>query len=64
MANFYPIINWYYQKKMSQTNNVVVIKAISHKLARASYYVLRDQVTYDEKRLFGGKAEPVKGVGS
>jgi len=58
----YPIINRYYQKKMAQTNMVVAIKALSNKLARASYYVLRDQVTYDERKLFGGKAEPVKGL--
>jgi transposase len=47
---------------MSQKNTIVAIKAISHKLAQASYYVLRDQVMYDEKRLFGGKAEPVVGL--
>jgi transposase len=61
---YYPAINRYYQKKLSQTNNVVAIKAISNKLARASYYVLRDQVVYDEMKLFGGKAEPGSGVGS
>ena len=27
-------------------------KAVSHKLARASYYVMRDGVDYDEARLF------------
>ncbi len=47
---------------MSQKNKVVAIKAISHTLARASYYVMRDQITYDEKRLFGGKEEPGKGL--
>jgi hypothetical protein len=59
---YYPIVKHYYQKKMSQKNNIVAIKAIRHKLARASYYVLRDQVMYDEKRLFSGKAEPVVGL--
>ena len=59
---YYPIINRYYQKKLSQTNEAVAIKAISNKLARASYYILRDQVAYDEKKLFGGKAEPVEGL--
>jgi transposase len=49
---YYPIVNRYYQKKMSQKNNVVAIKAISHKLARASYYVMKDQAIYDEKKLF------------
>ena len=49
---------------MSKTNMTVAIKAISNKLARATYYVLRDQTVYDETKLFGGKAEPEKGVGS
>jgi len=61
---YYPIINRYYQKKMAKTNMTVAIKAISNKLARATYYVLRDQAVYDETRLFGGKAEPMTGVGS
>lgn len=61
---YYPVINRYYQKKMAKRNMAVAIKAISNKLARATYYVLRDQVTYDEMKLFGGKAEPVGGVGS
>jgi transposase len=59
---YYPIVNRYYQKKLAQTNKAVAIKAISNKLARASYYILRDQVAYDEKKLFGGRAEPVEGL--
>ena len=61
---YYPVIDRYYQKKLSKTNKAVAIKAISNKLARATYYVLRDQVAYDEKKLFGGKAEPVTGLAS
>ena len=48
---YYPIVNKYYQRKVSQTNKIVVIKAISHKLARALYYVMKDQVAYEERRL-------------
>jgi len=59
---YYPIVNRYYQKKLSETNEAVAIKAISNKLARASYYILRDQAIYDEKKLFGGRAEPVSGL--
>jgi transposase len=59
-----PIIHRFYQRKMSQTNQAVAIKAISNKLARASYYVVRDQVAYDATRLFGGRAEPVVGLAS
>jgi len=59
---YYPVVNRYYQNKTAKTHKIVAIKAIANKLARASYYILRDQVAYDEQRLFGGKAEPVKGL--
>jgi transposase len=48
----YPIVQRYYQRKAAKSNGVVAIKAISHKLARASYYIMRDQVEYDEEKLF------------
>lgn len=55
-ANFairgYPYVRKYYQKKMSKTNKIVAIKAISHKLARASYYVIRDQEVFNPKKAF------------
>jgi transposase len=50
---YYPAIRRYYDKKATQTTSIVAIKAVAHKLARASYYVLRDQAVFDEKRLFG-----------
>ena len=43
----------FYQRKMAKTNKIVAIKALSNKLARASYYIMRDQVAYDESKLFG-----------
>jgi len=42
----------FYQRKKSTTNGIVGIKALSNKLARASYYVMRDQVPYNENHLF------------
>lgn len=42
----------FYQKKMAKTNKVVAIKALSSKLCRASYHVMRDQVPYDVTRVF------------
>lgn len=50
---YHPAIRRYYEKKAAQAHDIVAIKAVSHKLARASYYVLRDQAVFDEKRLFG-----------
>jgi len=38
---------------MAKTNKIVAIKALSNKLARASFYVMRDQVAYDAGKLFG-----------
>ena len=49
---FHETVRSYYEKKMARTNRIVAIKALSHKLTRASYYVLRDQVDYDPARLF------------
>ena len=42
----------FYQKKKAKRNGIVAIKAVSNKIARASYYIMRDQVPYDEKKLF------------
>jgi transposase len=50
---FHEAVRSYYEKKMARTNRIVAIKAVSHKLARASYYVMRDNVDYDQGRLFG-----------
>lgn len=49
---FHETVRSYYEKKMAKTNRIVAIKALSHKLTRASYYVMRDQVDYDPGRLF------------
>jgi transposase len=49
---YYEPIGRYYRRKAAKANEAVAIKAISNKLARASYYILRDQVSYDEVKLF------------
>jgi transposase len=43
----------YFQRKRSKTNGIVAIRAVAHKLARASYYVVRDQVDFDPAKTFG-----------
>lgn len=50
---YYPAITRYFTRKAARTNTAVAIKAVGHKLARASYYVMRDNAAFDEKRLFG-----------
>ena len=42
----------FYQRKAAKRNRVVALKAVAHKLARASYYVMRDQVPFDSTKLF------------
>ena len=42
----------FYQRKMANTNNIVATKALSNKICRASYYVMRDQVPWEVDRVF------------
>jgi len=42
----------FYQRKLAKTNRVVAIKALSNKLAKASYYIIKDRVLFDAKKLF------------
>jgi len=43
----------YFQRKRSKTNGIIAIRALAHKLARASYHVMRDQVDFDPAKTFG-----------
>jgi transposase len=47
-----PKFRKYYQKKEAQRNNIVAAKALSNKLSRACYYIIRDQVPFREEGLF------------
>jgi transposase len=49
---FEPLISRFYQRKKAKTHRVVAIKAVAHKLARACYYVIRDEVPFDVARAF------------
>ena len=51
-VRYYPYVKRYYQRKMSKTNKVVAIKAVANKLARACYYIIRDQEEFQPKRVF------------
>jgi transposase len=43
----------FYERKQARTHQVVALKAVAHKLARASYYVMRDQVPFEIGLAFG-----------
>jgi transposase len=50
---YYPEIKRYYQRKAARTHRIVALKTVAHKLARASYYVMRDLQPFELKRAFG-----------
>jgi len=50
---YLPAAKGFYERKAAQRNPILAMKALSHKLARACYYVMRDQVPFDPARLFG-----------
>lgn len=49
---FYPEIKKYYQRKLNKTLRVVALKTIANKLSKACYFILRDGVSFDMKKLF------------
>lgn len=46
-------IKRYKQRKEAKTNQLVAIKTIAHKLARACYCMMRDHAPFDAQRAFG-----------
>ncbi len=51
-VRYNPQIKRFYQRKRARSNGVVAIKTVAHKLARACYYILRDQVPFDVNKAF------------
>jgi transposase len=48
----HPEAQKYFQRKRAKTNGIIAIRALAHKLARASYHVMRDHVDFDPKKTF------------
>ncbi len=51
-VRFNPQIRRFYQRKKAKTNGIVAIKAVAHKLARACYYIIHDEVPFDVAKAF------------
>lgn len=47
-----PAAKRFYERKLAKTNGIVAIRATAHKLARAAYYMLREQKPFEAQRLF------------
>jgi transposase len=52
-VRYCPRIKRYYQRKRAKTNGIVATKTVAHKLARACYHILRDQVPFEVEKAFG-----------
>jgi transposase len=52
IRRYCPKAGRFYQRKKAQTKGVVATKALSNKLSKASYYIMRDRVPFDENKLF------------
>lgn len=48
-----PTIRRYYQRKQARTKRIVALKAVAHKLARACYHMIKEDVAFDLTRAFG-----------
>jgi transposase len=46
-------IRAYYNRKAAKTNFMTARSALAHKICRAAYYIMRDRVPFDKRRLFG-----------
>jgi transposase len=47
-----PAAKRFYERKRRQRHALLAVKALADKLARACFYVLRDQVPFAPERLF------------
>ena len=46
-------IRRYYQRKAARTKRIVALKALAHKLGRACYHMIKEEVAFDLRRAFG-----------
>lgn len=65
---FCPAAKEFYDKKLKESKiNAIAVKALASKLARACFYMMRDNTVFDPKQLFGiriPKSTNTNGCGS
>jgi transposase len=52
IRRYCPEARSWHQRKVSKTNQIVATKALSNKVARACYFIIKDQTEFDPKMLF------------
>jgi hypothetical protein len=50
---FCPEIQRWHDRKLRASKKIIAIKATAHKLARASFFLMRDGGSFDARRAFG-----------
>jgi transposase len=48
-----PAVKVWYNRKAAKTSMMVARTALAHKLARAAYHMMKEELPFDQKRLFG-----------
>ena len=66
MRRYCPQADSYHQRKLLRTQlTVVATKSLAAKIAKACYYIMKDQVDFDVTKIFGKPIKPNnKGCGS
>ncbi len=52
MQRAYPQAKKWFQRKTDKRKRVVAVKALGHKISRACYFIMRDNVDFDPSKLF------------
>jgi transposase len=53
IIRYEPLAKRFYERKSTKTNPILALRAVAHKMARATFYVLRDQVPFQATQAFG-----------
>lgn len=53
IRRYCPEAKAWYQRKLSRSKSVIATKALASKLSKACYYIIKDQVDFDVKKIFG-----------
>ena len=52
ILRFEPRAKRFYDRKYKKTNGIIAIRALAHKVARAVYFILRDEIPFKAEKLF------------
>lgn len=53
MRRFYPQARAWYDRKAARKGRIVAIKALSHKISKACYFIMRNETDFDPSKMFG-----------